>query len=235
LGKTAVAAAALAAEHGGCPVVSLDRFQGYPEIAIGSGRPRHDDAGGSPRIYLYDGPFADGTMSAPACAERFRVILRNFRRDGVEALVAEGGSISIVTHIAANPDCFHGWAVRVTVRTADSARRYETRIARRVRTMLGDGPGTTGARTLLHELGELWEDQRARGHASTIVGYQEAIELCLSQRIPPRDLFGHRWRHQLAHSITAGHLSYAQQQRRVLAFAIPALRKIAGTVSYEIT
>jgi tRNA A37 N6-isopentenylltransferase MiaA len=231
LGKTDVATA-LAAEHGNCAVISLDRFQGYPEIAIGSGRPA-PDASGPPRLYLYDGTFADGPMTASACAERFRVMTRAFRENEAEALVAEGGSISLVSHIAANPDCFDGWAVTVTVCTASSARQHEARIARRVATMLGAGQGTAGARTLLHELSELWDDPRARAHASEVVGYREAIDICQAERIPPRDLVSRRWRHRLAHSITAGHHTYAGQQHRALTAVLPALTQLAHTVSYE--
>jgi hypothetical protein len=232
LGKTRIAVA-LAAGEGSCPVVALDRFQGCREIAIGSGRPSEGELAGTTRLYLSDGPLAAGPVSASAAANQLHIMLRSFLEDGVDALVMEGGSVSLLAHMAADTHWAAGWSLRIKVCAEASARRYEAQVAQRVEGMLGYGARPAGARTLLHELGDLWDDPQARKHASGVLGYQEAIDWCESHGLSPQDLtgrHGYLWRHELARSITVGHLAYARQQRRALAVALPALDDIAGAV-----
>lgn len=233
LGRTRLGVALAAAAGTHCPVVALDRIQCYTELAIGSGRPSQEVLGGRTRLYLDTRPLADGPISAAPAADRLTQLQRRLLEDDVTALVMEGGSISLLHALLARPDWCEGWTVRVTVCVERSASRYETDVATRVEQMLGYGTRPGEARTLQHELAALWDNPLARKHASDILGYQQAIDLCEIHGLSPKDLTGQHgllWRYELAQLIRAGHLAYARQQRRALAAALPALEDIAERV-----
>lgn len=232
LSKTRLAVAIAAAE-GPCPVISLDRIQCHQELAIGSGRPSKEELGSTTRLYLGDGPLSAGPIAAVPAIDRLIQLQRQLLDDGHGALVVEGGSISLLHELVARPQWRDGWRVRITVCVERSAIRYEADVATRVEQMLGYSTRPGEARTLQHELADLWDDPLARTHASEICGYREAIDLCESQNLSPHELAGpqgHLWRYDLAVRIRDSHLAYSRQQRQALAAALPTLHTLTDGV-----
>ncbi|MFI1400777.1 isopentenyl transferase family protein [Streptomyces sp. NPDC020681] len=229
LDKTGLAHRLAAAAARPCPVVAWDRIQCYRELTIGSNRPVGEEVAGVRRLYLDTGRLADGPITAEPAVDRFIQLQGRFLEEGANALVVEGGSISLTHELLARTAWYVGWRVRVTVCVERSASRFESGIASRVERMLGYHARPGEARTLQQELVDLWDDPSARKHASDIVGYQQAINLCARHGIAPQDLAepaGSLWRYELAEAVRDSHLDYARKQRRALAEALPALQEL---------
>ena len=226
LGKTRLSVA-LARVYDNCPVIALDRIQCYPELEIGSARPPDAQLRGTTRLYLDDGPLAPhGPIAAVPGIDRLQLQLRHFQEGGTGALVVEGGSTSLLHELLSRPGWSSGWDLRITAYVEQSWTAYEQAVGERVERMLGCRIRRGEVRTLLDELADLWGDPLARKHASGVLGYEQAIDLCELNGLSPSELTqptGLLWRGELTALIRAAHLAYGRQQRHALAAAWPAL------------
>jgi adenylate dimethylallyltransferase len=225
-----------AAESVGCSVVSLDRFQGHREIAVGSGRPSTRETRGVHRIYLSTGPFSHGPAPAPEAFGRLRRVLRGALAQEVGTVVLEGGSLSLLACMADDLTWTEGWQVGITICEEKKAGSHESAVSQRVEMMVGSRGNAADSLTLMDELADLSGDPHAVEHANGVIGYHEALMQCAVLAASPRRLaasHARAWRNELADSVAAAHLAYASEQRRAVSRALPKLAQAAESVDWR--
>ncbi|MET9881290.1 isopentenyl transferase family protein [Actinacidiphila glaucinigra] len=206
------------------PVLVLDRVQCHPQLAIGSGRPTQVELQDTVRYYLTERPLHHGVITAADAVDRLVHHRKMIHDSGVDRLILEGGSISILTELLTRTDWFEDATVAVECWLEASASAYEARVTERVEQMLGYSDHSH--RTMLDELAELWLHPEARPRLHSIAGYREVIDLCAAEGLDPmylRGLAARMRRTQCATAITSAHLDYARRQRLALATAVPEL------------
>ncbi|MFJ5220161.1 isopentenyl transferase family protein [Streptomyces sp. NPDC088354] len=206
------------------PVLVLDRVQCHPDLAVGSGRPTHDELHNTQRFYLTERPVHHGVISAAEAVDRLVHHRKMFADGGVDRLILEGCSISILSELLTRGDWFEDATVQVECWLEASATAYADRVTERVERLLGYGDRM--ARTLVDELADLWPHPLVRPRLQSITGYREVIDLCAAQGLDPRLLRGlpaRLRRAQFAGAVRDAHLTYAHHQRLALATALPEL------------
>lgn len=209
-GKTARAVAL--AEQTGAPVIVLDRIQCFPDLATGSGRPSAAEVGATRRIYLADRQVIDGELPADQANTLLHQHVAALAH--VPLLILEGGSVSLLKTIAADPR----WRAHEQTwerLPLQAPAGYLSQAKARILSMLLPSNGT---RSMLDELSRLWSDQRSHHILRGIVGYRTAISYAEQLAITPAELGGINI-HQalsLADKIALDYLDYARWQEREL-------------------
>ncbi|WP_070017359.1 isopentenyl transferase family protein [Streptomyces nanshensis] len=219
----------------GAPVVTLDRVQCAPQLAVGSGRPEPDELSGTRRIYLADRPVDEGILPGAEAADRLEQLLEEHAAL-TPTLILEGGSISILGELANRPAWTHGHTIHIEPCLEENPQRYEQRVSKRVAHMLGYGSGTH--RTMLDELADLWPHENTRPHLQTVLGYDDIITVCVRYGIDPASLTGPEGRilrYVFADTIVEAHLHYSRQQRLHIAAMLPLLALTGGQVKEKAT
>jgi hypothetical protein len=194
----------------GAPVVVLDRFQIFDELAVGCGRPTPQEIVGTKRIYLTARRVAEGELPAEDCYDLILEIVDSLSRD-YRHLVLEGGSISLCA-LLFRRGLLGRHEVRVEQLVVDDERAYRRRVRARVVDMLtakSDRP------SMIEELSCVWDRPRELAFVETIAGYGAIMDHCRNAgenaralaRKPPSDA--------LVDAVTSSHLAYARDQRRV--------------------
>lgn len=206
------------------PVLVLDRVQCHPQLAVGSGRPTHDELQDTVRYYPTERPVHHGVITAGDAVDRLVHHRKMLADSGADRLILEGGSISILAELLTRGDWFEDATVAVECWLESNASAYEARVEQRVEQMLGYGDVT--GRTLTDELADLWPIAEARPRLYNIAGYREVIDLCAAEGLDPmhlRGLAARLRRARFAPAIRDAHLDYARRQRLALAAALPEL------------
>ncbi|WIH05584.1 isopentenyl transferase family protein [Xanthomonas translucens pv. graminis] len=210
-GKTAAAVAL--AERSGLPVVALDRIQCCPALATGSGRPLPSELRGTRRIYLASRRLSDGMMIASEANALLKHAVA--RHGGSGAVILEGGSISLLRKMMADPHWANGfrWSSR-RFRLGDPA-AFLDRARRRVEQMLRADQARP---SLLQELAVSWADPALRPVLEDVDGYRYAIRFAQQWGVPVSRLpdMDAQLRQRLVQGIAEEYLGHAQWQERDL-------------------
>ena len=120
------------------PATCIDRYQVFPELASGTGRPTSDELPGTERIYLAERKIADGELSARDAVSSLSEIVRDVSRRS-DKLILEGGSTSLCTLLFESGVLDHP---HVTVRfiTAPDWSAYRQRVRNREVRLLEGNP-----------------------------------------------------------------------------------------------
>jgi cytochrome P450 len=208
LGRTGVGKTARAtslARVWGVPVVVLDRFQVFAELATGTGRPTALETQGTHRVYLDSRSLAQGELTPDESLKCLERVL-NSQRCAVQTLILEGGSLSLCT-LLADSGLLDNHDVEVEHLDPSDTPTYRERVLSRVRGMvLCEGV------SILDELQAVWADPPCRAFVATIAGYDAAIACCMRWNRTPRELLGADSIDEVVESITAAHLAYADRQ-----------------------
>ncbi|UIF88378.1 isopentenyl transferase family protein [Cupriavidus sp. UYPR2.512] len=202
------------AEQTDAPVIVLDRIQCFPDLAVGSGRPAVDELRSTRRVYIADRKVADGELAA-ATANAFlhEHVARLLQKESL--LILEGGSVSLLRTIAADPR----WATyeQTWERLAlQDVAGYLSKAKSRIREMLAPADGS---RSMLDEIAGLWPDARTHAVLNGIVGYRSIIAYADRYRIPVGRLphaLSPGQSDQLVQEIAGEYFVYARWQEREL-------------------
>ena len=191
----------------------LDRIQCFPDLAVGSGRPSAAELRATSRIYITNRNVTDGELSA---AEANALLHEHLARLSPNAplLILEGGSISLLRTMAADPP----W--RAHNQTWERLRLPSTdghlaKAESRVLEMLMPSEGT---RSMMDEIASLWPDVRSHAVLRGIIGYRTAIAYAERCGIPITELprLPQNRLEYLAKEIASEYLVYARQQEHEL-------------------
>ncbi|WP_045738855.1 isopentenyl transferase family protein [Xanthomonas sp. MUS 060] len=215
-GKTALAVAL--AEQTGWPVIALDRIQCYPELATGSGRPLSPELRGTRRIYLASRAVREGIIAADEAHALLKDMVERHRAAG--GVILEGGSISLINRMIADPHWASGWqwhSCRLRLGDPDA---FLDRALRRVEQMLRRQQERS---SLLEELVALWPDPALRPILEDVDGYRYAIRFARHWNLPVAELLsmGDEMKQRLIRGIAEEYLEHAQWQERDF-LALPA-------------
>lgn len=205
-GKTA--ASVRLAQHIDAPVIAIDRFQCFPELATVSGRPTIAELQGTRRIYLDNRRLSQGELGADEAFVRLMKILR-LLSGKYSAVILEGGSISICAHMATRaPELLRD----VHLKLGPNNPAYRDAVYERVSHMLSAEP------SMLRELSLAWQMREQRGFVASICGFDAVLSWCASNRRSIAHLAPSRSELlELIARVTRSHLAYAQTQVRALA------------------
>ncbi|MGV0816083.1 isopentenyl transferase family protein [Mycolicibacterium boenickei] len=209
-GKTAAATAY--ARETDAPVVVLDRFQCFQELAVVSGRPSDESLRSTTRIYLDDRRLADGEFSAD-CAYSALLQMLSELAHYEPLVILEGGSLSLCGKLMSTLDVLPYESV-VHIRYVDiESSTYRAAVAERVKTMVGCDQAQPN---LLDELRYAWRLKEQRGFLQSICGFDALLSWCKSNKIRPAaigaQLLESSQRDDLVDLIAASHLQYARSQ-----------------------
>jgi len=207
-GKTDIAITL--ADRTGWPVIALDRVQCCPEIATGSGRPLLSELGSTRRIYLADRPLADGIIGAEFAHATLKQEVGRRRKE--PGLILEGGSISLLNCMMADPYWSDGFVWNINRLRLGDPDAFLGRARRRVRQMLA---GSEGCPSLLAELAAHCDDA-SLSVLEDVDGYRCAIRFA-RQRGLPLDRLPHlapSLREELIECIAQEYLEHARWQER---------------------
>ena len=201
------------AERSGLPVVALDRILCSPGLATGSGRPLPSELRGTPRIYLASRRLVDGMMTASEAKALLKHAVA--QHGGSGAVILEGGSISLLREMMADPHWANGfrWSSR-RFRLGDPA-VFLDRARRRVEQMLRADEGRP---SLLQELVAAWVGPVLRPALEDVDGYRYAIRFAQQWGVPVPRLpdIDAELRQRLVQGIAEEYLGHAQWQERDL-------------------
>jgi adenylate dimethylallyltransferase len=191
------------------PVVVIDRFQCFPELATTSGRPTTAELAGTQRVYLDDRRVSDGELAAGEAFTRLRRLLRALGTSH-HTVILEGGSISLLSSMKASGMLDSGVSVRLMARdTEDLA--YVAAVHARVTNMLTIGP------TMMDELAHAWRFRVQRSFVASICGLDVILAWSRTRNRPvqgyvhtPDDIA------ELTEATTTAHLDYARRQMKCL-------------------
>jgi len=202
VGKTARSIAL--ARHTGAPVVSLDRFQMFQDLEMGTGRPANAELDGTERIYLSDHRTVDdGELPADEAFGTLMQLLTARRQD----VILEGGSLSLCRLFFERGPLAHCLHEIEYLPPPDPA-VYAQYVRRWVCAMLAP---TDGRRSLSEELAAVWNNPARLAFVETIAGYGALARYCRGTDVHPRALAG-RAPESAVEAVLASHIEYAQQQ-----------------------
>jgi adenylate dimethylallyltransferase len=162
----------------GAPVIVLDRIQCHPEVAVGSGRPSQAELRGTLRHYLLERPLADTVATDEAHDALVRLVESHARRERL--LILEGGSVSLLTTMVADP-YWKRYAWSWERLSLPSTPDFPSRLDRRMRAMLRPPDGSPG---MLHELAAVWPDPRSRAAVLALFTYELAARAAARAGLP---------------------------------------------------
>ncbi|WP_246432120.1 isopentenyl transferase family protein [Xanthomonas theicola] len=199
------------AERSGWPVIALDRIQCYPELATGSGRPLLSELRATRRIYIASRRLSDGIIAANEANALLKHAVDRHGGDG--AVILEGGSISLLKEMMADPYWASGfrWSSH-RLQLSDPDAFLDT-ARRRVEQMLCAGEAHP---SLLEELVALWPDPALRPILEGVDGYRHAIRFARQWGVPVTRLphMDADLKHRLVHGIAQEYLGHAQWQEQ---------------------
>ncbi len=199
-------AEALARELG-APIVTVDRYQVFPELAVGTARPSPNEATGIERFLLTaDRSLDQGELPPDQAWEALLGRIEQCKPRG--AVILEGGSISVCTELLTRglPGLD---PVAIEYLKPDDQAAYRARVAARVQAMIRP---PDGGRSMLDEISAVWRDPVRLAFIETIVGYQDLIALCRRRGVTPDALGTDPADREPIEAVTASHLLYAQDQ-----------------------
>lgn len=127
---------------------------------------------------------ADGDLPAAEAAATLVDTVRRVARPG-RPVVVEGGSISLLVHLAEHQLPELPWRLTVTTLTRPAAPgRYLAALTARAHGMLRPEPPYPG---LLDELAALWREPAHRWFAASVNGLEAALEWCAKYGLDPAD------------------------------------------------
>lgn len=202
------------AEQTGAPVIVLDRIQCFPDLGVGSGRPTAAELRSTRRVYLADCKVADGELP-PATGNA--LLHEHVARLSHETplLILEGGSVSLLRTIAADPRWGSHDLTRERLHLQDGA-GYLSTAKSRILEMLAP---SDGSRSMLDEIAGLWSDTRCHAVLNGIVGYRSIIAYANRYGMPVAGLphtLSPDHIDRLAEEIAGEYLVYARWQEREL-------------------
>ncbi|MEV8400245.1 isopentenyl transferase family protein [Streptomyces niveus] len=233
VGKSAAASAV--ARRTDAPVVVADRIQCFTDLATTSARAGADEPGVH-RAWLGDRTVSDGDYRAAEAAEALVFTVQRLAGPG-RTVVVEGGSISLLTHLADHHLPRLPWRVTVTTLTRPAPDRYLASLTVRAHAMLRPGPPD---KSLLDELAALWRQPGKRWFAASVNGLEAALEWCAKYGIDPADPATARVGdvppslvEELARLIAERHAEHGADQERAFAelFARPTVNALTGSAA----
>jgi cytochrome P450 len=206
VGKTACAVALAHARR--VPVISLDRFQVFRDLATGTGRPTEAELEGTQRIYLADRRIEQGELPASEAHAALVECVERLASSGLDEVILEGGSLSLCALVFGN-GLLTRYPCEIDHVAAPEFAIHATAIRRRVESMLAP-PG--GQASLFDELERWWERPTERAFLETIVGYDVLARVCREKATRPAKLGQSFDEAGLVEALAASHLAYARQQ-----------------------
>ncbi|WP_310124044.1 isopentenyl transferase family protein [Pseudomonas oryzihabitans] len=206
-GKTAVSIEI--AKATGWPVIALDRVQCCSDIAVGSGRPAAEELQATRRLYLDERSVKQGIPTAEEAHERLKALVDQLRQQE-DGLILEGGSISLLNRMVADPYWEQPFTWQLHRLRLDSAQTFLSRAQARVETMLQGSPG------LLDELLAAWREPLARPVIADVDGYRQALAFARQHELAVEALpdLSDSLRRQLISDIAQEYLEHAYWQER---------------------
>lgn len=206
-GKTAVSIEIALAT--GWPVIVLDRVQCCSDIAAGSGRPPAEELQSTRRLYLDERSVKQGIPTAEEAHERLKTLVGQLRQQE-GGLILEGGSISLLNRMVADPYWETSFTWQLHRLRLDSPKTFLSRAEARVDTMLQGSPG------LLDELLSAWRDPLARPVIADVDGYRYALAFARQHQLAVEALpdVSDDLRRQLISGIALEYLEHARWQER---------------------
>lgn len=199
----------MARQHG-APVISLDRFQIFQELATGTCRPTPKELEGTERIFLAERRVASGELSS---GESYQILLGLIEKLSHQhrMVILEGGSISLCS-VLFEQGFIRRFHIDVEFLTIQDMPGYRSRVMARLQEML---TGSTEQRSMLEELARLWHDPSQVSFVETIVGYDVLVQHCRRTQTTPHDLMQKPMEAALFDEVLDAHLAYAQWQSAV--------------------
>jgi cytochrome P450 len=189
----------------GAPVVSLDRFQIFDDLATGTGRPSDEELAGTERIYLTRRSVAEGELSAP---EAYEVLLRLISAWSWRDMILEGGSISLCA-LLFERGLLDAYPHEIEYLSVSDWGRYAARVRRRIGVMM---MSRGGRRSIAEELARVWNHPAQLAFVETITGYDALARYCRGVGVAPGELAGRVSDPQLLDALTEAHVEYARRQ-----------------------
>jgi adenylate dimethylallyltransferase len=205
VGKTA--RATLLAKRLRAPVVVIDRFQVFPELAMGTGRPSLMETAGTVRLYLDERRVSSGELSAHEAYDKLVPMLVALSRVH-DTIILEGGSISLWALIKERR-LFDNAGTRLEILWADSEGRYRANLRERVQAMLS--PYASPA-SMLVELARVCRQPAQRAFLRTVAGYDALMGYCEGRGIDPLALAAEPLDPALVMAVVEAHVRYARAQ-----------------------
>ncbi|MFT3926901.1 MAG: cytochrome P450 [Myxococcales bacterium] len=193
------------------PVISLDRFQIFDELATGTGRPTPEELAGTERIFLARRRVAEGEFPAD---EAYQALL-----GWVDALshhhelILEGGSILLCSTLF-EQGFLSAHQVEIQNLTIRDVDFHRNTVKSRIREML---VSTDGRPSMVEELARVWNEPAQLSFLETITGYDIIIEHCRRLRMTPGDVAAQPVAADLVDAIAESHVDYSLRQ--IAAFA----------------
>lgn len=181
-GKTGASIAL--AQATGRPVLALDRIQCCEALSMGSGRPLPEELQGTRRDYLCERPLSAGMVSSEEAHVLLKSAVSRHRQDG-QALILEGGSVSLINEMMQDDYWQDGISWRLLRYRLDSASTFLARARVRVRQMFEPPPGHP---SLIDELLAGLADPRHRDTLADVDGYRAALLFAEDHRLGVTDL-----------------------------------------------
>lgn len=208
-GKTSYSIAL--AERTEAPVISLDRIQCCPEVAMGSGRPSTDELRGTCRVYLTSRKLSLGIVSAKEAHMLLKQHVAQYAPRS-QRIILEGGSVSLINEIISDPYwASYRWTfTRFEMGSPDV---YIAKARQRVREMLHPQDDRL---SLLAELVHLWRDPALHAALQDIDGYRCAIQFARTRGLQVAQLsdMSTAFEQDLINEIAEEYFQHAQWQTR---------------------
>ncbi|AKT37445.1 isopentenyl transferase family protein [Chondromyces crocatus] len=204
-GKTARATSL--ARQTGAPVLVLDRFQVFEDLASGTGRPLSREVAGTTRLYLGHRYMMDGELTRQDALLDF---LRTVGKLAVDHdfIILEGGSISL-NEALIEESLLGTTGVTVERMRMTSVKAYEQGLRRRARMMLTPSAERP---SMIEELARGWDNPRLRAFLSSITGYDAIVDHCEQAGIEPAELAAGPVDPVLIDEVVLSHMKYAAKQ-----------------------
>ncbi|AMY56243.1 MULTISPECIES: adenylate dimethylallyltransferase Fas4 [Nocardiaceae] len=181
IGKSAEASK-LALSHS-APIVVADRIQCYSDLLVTSGRAFDAKVEGLNRVWLDNRTIHQGNFDPDEAFDRLIKVLTSYVDRG-EAVVMEGGSISLILRFAQTISNLPFPAV-VNVMPIPDRQHYFAQQCARARQMLrGDSTG----RNLLTELAEAWVLGDQHNFIASVAGLDCVLDWCATHSVTPEEL-----------------------------------------------
>jgi adenylate dimethylallyltransferase len=194
----------------GAPVVALDRFQIFDELATGCGRPTPAEMGDTPHVYLTERRAADGELPAAEGYDLLAGIVDALSQDHGD-IVLEGGSISLCA-LVFRRGLLGQYDIQVEQLTVEDERAHRRRVRARVHDML---TARSGRPSMVEELSWAWDRPQELAFVETICGYGAIASHCRSVGESPHALARRPASVALIDAVAEAHLAYAREQTLV--------------------
>lgn len=192
------------------PVVTFDRCQVFPDLAVGTARPSQAEVGDVERHFLGgDRLVEQGELTSTQAWNKYIVLIDDLQCVGHREVIVEGGSISLCQRLM-ETDPEHD--IDLTFLPITNMDDYNERVHHRIRGMLFPAAG----RSIWDEVQQFWGSPRDLATLKTIIGYDLIIKFCEDTGLEPRDAAGEfGLASRLIDDLHDAHLEYAGKQLEV--------------------